>query len=209
MDGYDDVPIDRLLYNEYCPQPSMAEACAAIELGAAPWAQGMVAGNPTAEEADCVDFLSTMAANSNFRLQGDVQARRDLAVKLEGGSSSDEAGGEIRLSDRQRGTLTALMLWTWEEHIPRQNLIVVLLTHFSMRRPYVHSKEYDRGNMEKITENLRWWTAVLEEGNMLQLMTRPPKFVCADAEVPPARASWPDGSDSSENADTEGDELAC
>ena len=156
-----------------------------------------------------MDFLSTMAANCNFRLPGDVKAQRDLAVKLEGGSSSDEAGGEIRLSDRQRGTLTALLLWTWEEHIPRQNLIVVLLTHFSMRRPYVHSKEYDWATMKEITKALLWWIAVLEKANMARLVSRPPKFECADPGVPPAWERWSDGSDSSESADMEGDQLAC
>ena len=134
----------------------MGEVCAATENGVAPWAQDMGATNPTAEEADCVDFLCTVATNCNFCLADDVKAQRDFAVMLEGGSSSDQAGDEFRLSDGQWGTLTSLLLWTWEEHIPRQTLVVVLLPHFSMRRLYVHTKEYDWANMEKITKALLW-----------------------------------------------------
>ena len=156
-----------------------------------------------------MDFLSTMAANCNFRLPGDVKAQRDLAVKLEGGSSSDEAGGEIRLSDRQRGTLTALLLWTWEEHIPRQTLIVVLLTHFSMRRPYVHSGEYDLAHVERITKALLGCINALENASIQRCLTQTPKFACADPRVPPAEETWFDGSDSSEGADMDRDQSEC
>ena len=85
MDGYErSVPIDDVLYNVWSPQPSMGETRAAVGEGAAPWAQDMVAANRIAAEAGCVDFLSTMAANCNFRLPRDVKTQRDLAVRLGG-----------------------------------------------------------------------------------------------------------------------------
>ena len=218
MDGYQRLPqgppprrvsINDVHFNEWSPEPTRGEIYEATARGLVDWVPEMCAINATAEEDDYVDFLCTVATSCHFGLGDNVEAQRAMALMLEGGSSSDQADGEVGLSDRQRVTLTSLLLWTWEEHIPRQTLIVILLTHFSMWRPYVHSKEYDLANMEKITKSLLWWVNVLHNASMVQCMTQTPKFVCADPQVPPPEESWFDGSDSSEGSDMDRDQLEC
>ena len=148
MDGYQRLPqgppprrvsINDVHFNEWSPEPTRGEVYEATANALVDWVAEMCAINATAEKDDYVDFLCTVATSCHFGLGDNVEAQRDMALMLEGGSSSDQAGGEVRLSDRQRGTLASLWLWACEEHIPRNTLIVVLVTHFSMRRPYVHS----------------------------------------------------------------------
>ena len=194
-----EVPIGEVQFNGWSPEPTIGEVCAATENGLSAWTRGMCARVPTATEADCAAFLSTVAAKLNFGLPDDINEieQRELAVMLGGRPSSDSENDEA-WSDAQWDTLTSLWLWTYEEHIPRDTLVDVLATHLSTRKPYVHSEYYDRINMDKITQALAERLKLLENDNVERLMARTPHFECAEPEVPPPEEGWSDGSDSSE-----------
>ena len=197
-----EVPIGEVQFNGWSPEPTIGEVCAATENGLSAWTRGMCARVPTATEADCAAFLSTVAAKLNFGLPDDINEieQRELAVML---------GARGRPSSDSLTSLTSLWLWTYEEHIPRDTLVDVLATHLSTRKPYVHSEYYDRINMDKITKALVEHIKALEHENIERQMTQTPQFVSADPQVPPPEEGWSDGSGSSEGADMGQHQSPC
>ena len=192
--------LDQEQFGAWTPEPARGEMAAAMTDGWTPWARGMSALEPSANDADCVEFLCTVGTKSSL-----VRELREGPQGFLGdpGShiSSIEEYDEARLLNGQRVELASLCLWTIEEHIRRDTLINVLVTHFKLLRPYVHSKKYDLANMQKIRYALFWWIRALTDMRISRLLMQPPQFECADPEAPLPMEGWSDDSGSSDVAD--------